>query len=58
MNDLISEHEHGFHGKAASAKVEEILERGAQQVHDEYIVVLFLAIPSVNRTTNKAIKNL
>ena len=35
-----------FHGKPPGAKVEEVLEGGSEEVHDEYIVILLLAEPA------------
>lgn len=41
---LIGQHENGFDGEASRAEIEEVLERGTQQVHDENVMFLFLAI--------------
>jgi hypothetical protein len=49
---LISEHEHSLHGELAAAIVEEILERRAEQIHDQHAVITFLAKPTDRRNTN------
>lgn len=48
-NHLIGQHQHGFHGKATATKVEQVLQRRSQQVHDEHIVLLLLSVPSGGR---------
>ena len=55
---LVGEHEHGLHGEAARAEVEEILETRTEQIHDEYVVVLLLAVPAYVRYADAALQYL
>ena len=55
-NHLIGEHEYGLHGKAARAKVEQVLQTGPEQVHHEYVVVLLLAVPAYVRYTHASLQ--
>ena len=43
---LIREHQNCLHREPSGAEVEEVLQWGSQQIHDQNIVVLFLAEPS------------
>jgi hypothetical protein len=54
---LIGQHEHGLHGEAPRAKIEQVLETRAEQVHDEYVVVFFLAVPANVRYAHAALQN-
>ena len=40
---LLGDHDNGLDGEAASAVVEEVLERGSEQVNDKNVVEAFLA---------------
>jgi hypothetical protein len=42
---LVSEHEHSLELELALAVIEEVLERGTQQVNDHHIVISFHAEP-------------
>jgi len=55
---LVSEHENSLHCKSSGAEVEEILEAGAEEVHDEYVVVSLLAVPPDVRDSNTALQDL
>lgn len=43
---LISEHQYGFYRETARAKVEQVLQRRTQQIHNQHVVFLLLAIIS------------
>ena len=43
---LVGQHEDGLHGEPPGAEVEEVLKAGAEQVHDQHIVVALLPIPA------------
>ena len=45
-NHLVGQHEDGLHGEPPGAEVEEVLKAGAEQVHDQHIVVALLPIPA------------
>ena len=45
-NHLVSQHEDGLHGEPPGAEIEEVLKAGAEQVHDQHIVVALLSIPA------------
>lgn len=45
-NHLVGQHEHRFHSESSGAKVEEVFERGPQQVHDENVVVALRSVPA------------
>ena len=42
---LICKHEDSLHGESSGAEVEEILQTGSEQIHDEDVVVPLLAVP-------------
>lgn len=46
LNHLVGEHEDGFEGEAAVTKVEEVLERGAEQIDGHDVVFAFAAVPA------------
>lgn len=48
---LVGEHQHRLDREPAVAEVEEVLQGGPEQVHDQHIVLLFLAIESKTKTT-------
>ncbi|RNA05858.1 hypothetical protein BpHYR1_033557 [Brachionus plicatilis] len=54
---LVGEHQHRFHGEAARAKVEQVLEAGPEQVHDQNVVVFFDAVPAYVRYADAALQN-
>jgi len=41
---LVDQHQHCLDGEVARAEVEQVLERGSQQVHDQGVEVLLLAV--------------
>lgn len=43
---LIGQHQDCFDGEPPGAEVEEILQRGSQQVHHQHVVISLLAVPS------------
>ena len=43
---LVGQHEDGLHGEPPGAEIEEVLKAGAEQVHDQHIVVALLSIPA------------
>ena len=45
---LVCQHEYSFHGKATRTEVEQILQAGSQEVHNEDVVVLLLPEISEN----------
>ena len=47
-----------FHGKPPGAKVEEVLQRGPEEIHDEDIVVLFLSEPPDVRNSDATLQDL
>ena len=53
---LVSQHQHRLHGEPPGAKVEEVLQGGAKQIHDEDVVVTFGTIPADVRDANTALK--
>ena len=55
---LIGEHKYCLHSKTARAKVEKVLERRPEQVHDQYVVVLLLAEPAYVRNADAALQDL
>ena len=58
LDELVGKHEHSVEGELAVAVVEEVLEAGAQQVHDERRVVTFLAHPENLRCTQAILQQL
>jgi len=44
-NHLIRQHEDSLHCESSRAKVEQILETGSEEIHDEDVVVPLLAVP-------------
>ena len=56
-NHLVCQHEHGLHGEAAGAEVEQVLQRGSEQIHDQHIVVAFLAVPADVRDSHAALQD-
>jgi len=54
---LICKHEDSLHGKSSGAEVEEILETGPEQIHDEDIVVPLLAVPPDVRDAHPALQD-
>ena len=43
---LVSQHQHRFHGEPSGAEIEQILQGGTQQIHDQDIVVPFWTVPA------------
>ena len=54
---LICKHEDSLHGESPGAEVEEILETGAEQIHDEDVVVPLLAVPPDVRDAHSALQD-
>jgi len=54
---LICKHEDSLHGKSSRAEVEEILETGSEQIHDEDVVVPLLAVPPDVRDPHAALQD-
>lgn len=44
---LVCQHQHSLHSEPTTAEVEEIFQRGPQQVHHQNVVLLLLTKPSV-----------
>ena len=42
---LVGQHENRLHGEAPGAEVEEVFERGSEEVHDEDVVVALRSVP-------------
>lgn len=55
-NHLVGQHEHRFHGESSGAKVEQVLERWAKQIHNQDVVVTFRAVPANVRDADPAWK--
>ena len=53
---LVGQHEDGLHGEPPGAEVEEVLKAGAEQVHDQHIVVALLPIPAYVGYPNTSLK--
>jgi hypothetical protein len=51
-HELVSKEEHGLDGEPAVAEVEQVLERGPQQLHHHHIVVPLLPEPLDLRDPN------
>ena len=43
---LVGQHQHRFHGEPSGAEIEQILQGGTQQIHDQDIVVPFWTVPA------------
>lgn len=54
-NHLVSKHQNCLHREAAGAKIKEILQRRAQQIHNQHIVVALLPIPPKMEKKNQCI---
>jgi hypothetical protein len=55
-DELVGEHEHGFEGEFAVAKVEHVLERGSQQLHHEDVEVALATKPEGGKTEKRKIR--
>ena len=53
---LVGQHQHRFHGEPPGAKVEQVLQGGTKQVHDQDVVIAFRTIPTDVRDANAALK--
>ena len=53
-NHLIGEHQRALQGELSAAEVEEVLERGAEEIDDHDVVVTFNAVPPNGGDTNGA----
>lgn len=57
-NHLVGQHQDSLHGEPPGAEVEEILEAGSEQVHDQDVVVSLLSVPSDVGDAHSALQNL
>ncbi len=55
---LIGQHEHCFHCEATRAEVEQVLQARSEQVHDQDVVVLLLAVPANVRYAHATLQDL
>jgi len=54
---LVDEHQNRLDCEMARTEIEQILKRGSQQVHDQGVEVLFLAMVTYTRESNAAAQN-
>lgn len=52
---LVRQHQDRFDREAARTEVEQVLERRPQEVHDEHVVVAFLAVPPGGQKNRKGL---
>ena len=57
-HELVSEKENGFQAELSVAKVEEILEGGAEEVEDHSVVVALCSEPSHERNAHASCESL
>ncbi len=55
---LVGQHQNCFHRESSRAEIEEVFETGAEQIHDEDIVIALGAVPPNVRDPDAALEDL